>query len=56
VRLAGSGMDIAKISQKLMLPRGEVELLVKLRGKSIKLNNHNGDRAMLANKSISSTI
>ena len=56
VKLAESGMDTDKISRKLMLPRGEVELLIKLRRNPVKLNNNNGDSVKLANKSFSTSI
>jgi hypothetical protein len=56
VRLAELGMDTDKISQKLMLPRGEVELLIKLRKKPVKVNKNSSDRMRLANKSFSTSI
>jgi hypothetical protein len=56
VRLAELGMDTGKISRKLMLPRGEVELLIKLRSNPDKLNKNDGDSVNLDNKSFSTSI
>jgi hypothetical protein len=56
VKLAELGMDTDKISRKLMLPRGEVELLIKLRRNPDNLNKNKGDSVKLANKSFSSSI
>ncbi|SPD72676.1 hypothetical protein PITCH_A1470025 [uncultured Desulfobacterium sp.] len=41
IRLSNSGLDIDKISKKLFLARGEVELLLKLRRRPDKITYEN---------------